>query len=169
MNPSTTETELNSLLNRLTADNMASENQIKVLQKQIKDIEKQVKENDDLIRPIRARLGVTNSPAKETIYGSKAEKIREAIKRIEKPQFTQFDVISEIKRAYPEMDVATRWVATQLWVLSDKRKLIKRVLRGSNQNAAVFEKITNATNGALLTPPPRKTPQVPMRREEAVK
>lgn len=129
------------MLNKLEADNLSEEELIKGHETEIKIHRKRIAGNDEVIRALRARLGVTNPSKKSSRYGSKAEILRQAIKQINLTRFTRFDLEKEIKRANPEMEIDERWISSALWSLNKNKKLIKTVVHGSNQNAAEYEKL----------------------------
>lgn len=168
MNTSNTELDLSGLLNKLTAENLEAENQIKLHQKQIKEVEKRIKDNDDVIRALRSRLGVGNSANKSTTYGNKAETLRAAIRQITKERFTQFDILAEIERSNPGAQIDREWLRTALWTCNDKKELIYRVRKGNNRQPAEYEKLSvsgsaighSTANGHLTILRDEKNPRV---------
>jgi hypothetical protein len=134
--------DMSGFLEKLEGSRLAKENNLRNLEKQAKTLQKEIKDDDELIRVLRNRLGVTGPVKKSSDYGNKAEMLRIAISRIPNHQFVLNDVVKELKRSNPDMEISNTWLRTALWSLADKQKLIKQISKGDNQNAALYEKVS---------------------------
>ena len=153
MTTSNIEPELNSLLSKLEVE-IASD------QKEIDIRSKRIKKNELLLRAVRGSLGVSNPSNKATGYGTKAETVKMAIQQMTNPRFTADDIVSEMKRANPDMQINRDRIKSVLWTLAnEKKELIKQVRPGNNRQPAEFEKLSVPANGeakAKSGPPPRR-------------
>ena len=141
MTTSNIEPELNSLLTKLEVE-IAND------RKEIDIRAKRIKKNELLLKAVRGSLGVSNPSNKETGYGTKSETVRAAILQMTKPRFTADDIVTEIKRANPDIPINRDRIKSALWTLQEKKELIKQVRPGNNRQPAEFEKLPVSGNGS---------------------
>src|SRR5690242_5559267 len=92
------ESELKSLLSKLTVE-------IEDDSKEIELRRKRIQKNEELVRALRASLGARQPQGNGIAYGRKSEMIWDAIMQIQTGQFTQDEVESELKRMNPQVEI----------------------------------------------------------------
>ena len=130
------EPELLSLKTKLTAE-------IESDTKEIEFLKKRVSKNETLLQAVKGSLSMITreapAPVSLTNYGAKAATVRAAIKEIPSTTFTMDDVLAELKRQTPNLQMNRPNLRTAIWTLA-KRKEIRLVKKGSNQHPAEYEK-----------------------------
>lgn len=137
------EPELKSLVSKVAIE-------IENDSKEIEILKKQIEKNDALLRAVRSSLSAINPEAKTSEYGAKKDIIRDAIRRISTPQFTQDGVEGEIKRVLPTLDLNRNRVRSALWTMAHKGE-IKLIRRGTNKEPALYEKNEGIVKTKRLT------------------
>jgi len=141
MDDATLESDLSSLRARLTSEIESDNKQIEVLKRRIE-------KHQVLLNAVRGSLGVMRTVVEPEGYGSKAEMIREAIKRLP-PHFTQDDVERQLRSLYPAMEINRNRVRASLWTSATKENGIRVTAKGNNHSPAIYEKIDHE-NGKVL-------------------
>lgn len=134
------EPELNSLLSKLTIE-IANDN------KEIEVRKKRIEKNETLLRAVRASLTARSPDASIPGYGSKIEKIKDAISRIPKVQFLQDDVEAELRRTHPDLEINRTRIRSALWTMAvDESGPIQIAQKGSNKAPAIYSKKSGSDN-----------------------
>jgi Arc/MetJ-type ribon-helix-helix transcriptional regulator len=132
------EPELTSLRTKLAVE-------IENDQKEIEIRKRRIEKNTALLHAVRGSLSTLHLDSTTAGYGSKAEMIRDAIRRLPNQRFTQDDVEAEIKRSNPEIELNRNRIRAAIWTLCNKHKTIKLITKGSRRKPAEFERSEGIT------------------------